>query len=324
MTAGETQITSETTITPGALITVQAGNDIGTFSFTVKETTSSVTKNVDINVTADPAYATDLSIAVYGGEKEEVTPGETLQLVATKTPTTSTDTVSWSIKSGSATIDATGLVTANSDATVGSTITVSATCNREDGTTSTVGEKTLDITVKYKSYAVGDQVTVGGESFYVIKASGTNEEKVTLLAAKNIATTAMLQSDSAGTVAFSSTNYWSSISGITYPYDLNNTATSADTDAIAKARAYGTAKGGTGRLMTVGEVVALGGDMDNYDSSACPSWINSSNYWLGSALSTNDVWGVYGGLGSLDRGYFGFGSSCGVRPVIVISKSLIL
>ena len=326
MTAGETQITSETTITPGALITVQAGNDIGTFSFTVKETTSSVTKNVDINVTADPAYATDLSIAVYGGEKEEVTPGETLQLVATKTPTTSTDTVSWSIKSGSATIDATGLVTANSDATVGSTITVSATCNREDGTTSTVGEKTLDITVKYKSYAVGDQVTVGGESFYVIKASGTNEEKVTLLAAKNIATTAMLQSDSAGTVAFSSTNYWSSISGITYPYDLNNTATSADTDAIAKARAYGTAKGGTGRLMTVGEVVALGGDMDNYDSSACPSWINSSNYWLGSASSASSVWYVYGEYSSLGFNDYDYGNDFdyGVRPVIVISKSLIL
>lgn len=175
----------------------------------------------------------------------------------------------------------------------------------------------------YTAYAVGDQVTVGGESFYVIKASSTSEEKVTLLAAKNIDTTTMLQSDSAGTVAFSSTNYWSTIEGITYPYDLNNTATSADTDAIAKARAYGTAKGGTGRLMTVEEVVALGGNMDNNNSSACPSWINTSNYWLGSASNSSFVWRVYGKVRHLYNCSFGYGGDFGVRPVIEISKSLI-
>ena len=147
MTAGETQITSETIITPGALIKIQSGNDIGTFTFNVKETTSSIERNVDVKVTADPTYATDLSIAVGGGEEPKISPEETLQLVATKTPTTSTDIVSWNIKSGSAVIDATGLVTADKDASVGSTITVSATCLRADGTTSTVGEKTLDITV---------------------------------------------------------------------------------------------------------------------------------------------------------------------------------
>lgn len=148
MTAEETPITSETTITPGALITIKTGNDIGTFAFTVKETTSSVTRNVDVKVEADPTYATDLSIEVEGGEDAEVAPSKTLQLVATKTPTTSTDKVSWKIKSGSATIDAAGLVTANSNATIGSKITVSATCNREDGTTTTVGEKTFVITVQ--------------------------------------------------------------------------------------------------------------------------------------------------------------------------------
>ena len=147
MTAGETQITSETIITPGALIKIQSGNDIGTFTFNVKETTSSIERNVDVKVTADPTYATDLSIAVGGGEEPKISPEETLQLVATKTPTTSTDILSWNIKSGSAVIDATGLVTADKDASVGSTITVSATCLRADGTTSTVGEKTLDITV---------------------------------------------------------------------------------------------------------------------------------------------------------------------------------
>ena len=111
---------------------------------------------------------------------------------------------------------------------------------------------------KYTAYAVGDQVTVGGESFYVIKASGTNEEKVTLLAEKNLDISALTQSDSADIVDFASECYWASIEGITYPYDLNGLPTLADTDAIAIARAYGIKKGGTGRLMTIDEAVSLG------------------------------------------------------------------
>ena len=192
------------------------------------------------------------------------------------------------------------------------------------------GDKKIDIenylekeSKTYTAYNVGDQVTVGGENFYVIKASSASEEKATLLAEKNIDTTTMKQSDSANTIAFSSTNYWSSIEGIIYPYNLNNTATSADTDAIAIAKAYGTAKGGEGRLMTVDEVVALGGDKENSTTENCPSWINSSNFWLGSAYSTGNVWRVYGN--SSRWGFSGFGNSnvCGVRPVIEISKDLI-
>lgn len=148
MKVGKNEITSETKITPGTFITIQAKNDVGNFPFTVKETTSSVTKTVNVNVEANPKYATDLSIAVEGGEDAKVAPSKTLQLVATKEPATSTDNVIWKIKSGNATIDAAGLVTANSNATIGSKITVSATCNREDGTTTTVGEKTFVITVQ--------------------------------------------------------------------------------------------------------------------------------------------------------------------------------
>ena len=90
------------------------------------------------------------------------------------------------------------------------------------GTVTYYGDKTIDIenyldkekTTTYTAYNVGDQVTVGGEKFYVIKASSASEEKVTLLAEKNIDTTIMAQSDSANTVVFSSTKYWSSIEGI--------------------------------------------------------------------------------------------------------------
>ncbi len=193
------------------------------------------------------------------------------------------------------------------------------------------GDKTIDIenyldkekTTTYTAYNVGDQVTVGGEKFYVIKASSESKEKVTLLAEKNIDTTTMVQSDSANTIAFSSTNYWENIEGITYPYNLNGVETSVSTDVINIAKAYGTAKGGEGRLMTVEEVVALGGSMDANSTESCPSWINTANFWLGSADITDHVWLVYGESGFLDSDYFGSGSSFGVRPVIEISKDLI-
>ena len=192
------------------------------------------------------------------------------------------------------------------------------------------GDKTIDIenylekeSKTYTAYNVGDQVTVGEENFYVIKASSASEENVTLLAEKNIDTTTMAQSDSANTIAFSSTNYWSSIEGITYPYNLNNTATSANTDAIAIAKVYGTAQGGEGRLMTVDEVVALGGDRENSTTENCPSWINSSSFWLGSADSSNNVRFVYGHFSFLRNASFSVSNRYGVRPVIEISKDLI-
>ena len=188
------------------------------------------------------------------------------------------------------------------------------------------GDKTIDIDnylEKDLTYNVGDQVTVGGEKFYVIKASSESEEKVTLLAEKNIDTTTMVQSDRANTIAFSSTNYWKNIEGITYPYNLNGVETSVSTDVINIAKAYGTAKGGEGRLMTVEEVFALGGNKDNYSSASCPSWINTANFWLGSAYRADDVWIVYGENGRLNYIGFGYGRGYGVRPVIEISKSLI-
>ena len=189
------------------------------------------------------------------------------------------------------------------------------------------GDKTIDIEnylEKDLTYNVGDKVMVGGENFYVIKASSTSEEKVTLLAEKNIDTTAMAQSDSANTIAFSSTNYWGRIEGITYPYNLNNTATSANTDAIAIAKAYGTTKGVEGRLMTVEEVVVLGGDKEKYSTMNCPSWINLSAFWLGSASEADSAWSVYGYYGySLGYNNFSNTNNWGVRPVVEISKDLI-
>ena len=192
------------------------------------------------------------------------------------------------------------------------------------------GDKTIDIenyldkekTTTYTAYNVGDQVTVGGEKFYVIKASSESKEKVTLLAEKNIDTTTMVQSDSANTIAFSSTNYWENIEGITYPYNLNGVETSVSTDVINIAKAYGTKKGGEGRLMTVEEAYEITG-LTSSGTINSPDWIKSTNFWLGSAYNAKCVWFVNGGRSRLSYCNSSFADNCGVRPVIEISKSLI-
>ena len=134
----------------------------------------------------------------------------------------------------------------------------------------------------------------------------------------------MKQSDSAGTESFCTDpdstyeGYWTSIEGITYPCDLNSVESERAT-AINYAKAYGTAKGGTGRLMTVEEARGITGTESGTINS--PAWIKTTSYWLSSASSDTLVWNVYdGGLG--DR-LFGSGSDYGVRPVIEISKSKI-
>ena len=174
------------------------------------------------------------------------------------------------------------------------------------GTVTYYGDKTIDIesyldkekTTTYTAYNVGDQVTVGGEKFYVIKASSESEEKVTLLAEKNIDTTTMVQSDSANTIAFSST------------------------DVINIAKAYGTAKGGEGRLMTVEEAYEITG-LTSSGTINSPDWIKATNYWLGSAGSAGVVWVVDGDRSRLIGKDFSCDFYYGVRPVIEISKSLI-
>lgn len=148
MTVGGVPITSETLVEPGAEIVVQAGNLVDTFTFNVKETKTLKTRDVNVVVTANPLYATGLTIATKDNVEATVEVGKSIQLEATVTPKTSTDTVKWSIKSGSATVDDQGIVTANSNATVGSTIIVGATCIRDGEPVSAVGEKTFNITVK--------------------------------------------------------------------------------------------------------------------------------------------------------------------------------
>jgi type II secretory pathway pseudopilin PulG len=180
----------------------------------------------------------------------------------------------------------------------------------------------------YKEYAVGDYVKIGTEGFYVIKASSSTEEYVTLLAAKCINTSTLTQTDNYNTIAFSKTNYWSEAT--TYPLDLNTNYTSSITEneayALYYAKCYAESVVGdydAGRLMKVEEVVALDGNMYTFDSSECPEWINTSSYWLSSTSYDAFVWDVVGDIGCLYDNGFNIDDNFGVRPVIEISKSLI-
>lgn len=159
MTAGGTKITTESPIVAGAEIIVK-GTSVGTFSFNVKEPKTNTTRDVNVVVSVNESYATGLSVKVKDDGSTEVEAGKTVKLEATKTPASSTDTFKWSIKSGSATVDAQGTVTINSDAQAGSTVVVAAKLVRADGTTSNVGEKTITLTVKAK-VAGAEAITTG-------------------------------------------------------------------------------------------------------------------------------------------------------------------
>ena len=169
------------------------------------------------------------------------------------------------------------------------------------------------------------------EEFYVIggDTAGTpitsSTEKVLLLAKNNLKADGSAQDPNGATneCAFSSTNYWSSETS--YPADLNDTEKypipEGETSIVTIAKTYGASLGATGRLMTVEEVEALGGSRDSESTKDCPDFINSTEYWLGSARGTSSVWSVYGGIGSLLSFSFGTGIACGVRPVVEILKS---
>ena len=167
---------------------------------------------------------------------------------------------------------------------------------------------------------IGDVVTHStGENFYIISTEGDN---YALLAEKNIDTTSLAQSNSAGKVTFSSTNYWSSIEGITYPYDLNNIATSAETDAIAKARAYGTKFGGIGRLMTIEEYEEFTGVLvSNQVPENPPDFMTSSAFWWTASADNRSCGYVIRPNGERTQAHYT--AMAGVRPVIEISKSSI-
>ena len=200
---------------------------------------------------------------------------------------------------------------------------------------------------------LGDEITVGTEQFNFIRYDGNNIvmlAKWNLNVGNNPKTAETFKQDSDvkgyisggtkyGNVAFSATNYWSSIT--TYPADVydNTYKTAPDfTGSGYSTTGYSVAyyvekykkiledMGLTiseARLLTYTEAtdstIGIGCDGGNL---SCPTtgFITNTSFWLGSANGSNNLWIVFSN-GVFYRDYFNGGSSFGVRPVIVISKS---
>ena len=186
--------------------------------------------------------------------------------------------------------------------------------------------------IKYTPYSIGDEVTVKGESFFVIEESDETEDKVVLLAKDCIAEN----------VAFSSENYWGSGTGynIVEPEpsldSVTGKLTLPESHIAAKlAFDYGVELGGTGRLLTYNEANNLV-NMNSYIENIVYGKYEESDglrYWLASPYSNDSVY-ILNGKGYDMSGYWGSNgyfknakystvlslSDFGVRPVIEISK----
>ena len=176
---------------------------------------------------------------------------------------------------------------------------------------------------------IGDEVTVGGEQFYVLNWN-SNSETVDLITKYNLNTAGTAQQSAKYSITaceFSSTNYWSSITS--FPFDLNDCTGYRATDAIGKAKSYGRSKGAvSSRLLSSEEAKELNAQKDSNTKidAMYRGTANTTdgylNYWIGEAYAVNGVSGVMGSGGSLLATYYGSSSiGFGVRPVITVLKS---
>lgn len=169
---------------------------------------------------------------------------------------------------------------------------------KSDGSTISVKAALDEVYAKVPKHQIGDEVTVGGEQFYVLEWDN-NCDTVNLISKYNLNKEGTAQQDAAyktTACAFSSTNYWSN-SFTSKPFNLNDFIGYTATDAIGKAKSYGRSKGAvSSRLLSYEEA-------DTLISKAGPNtkiytmiWgkANSANgylyYWLGSAYGTSSVW----------------------------------
>ena len=186
------------------------------------------------------------------------------------------------------------------------------------GTSTTISVKyALDeLNKKVPTKSIGDEVTVGGEQFYVLEWDN-NCDTVNLIAKYNLDGNA--QTSRGVAYQFSSKNYWGS-SFTSSPFNLNDFIGYTATDAIGKAKSYGRSKGAvSSRLLSYEEANALE-TRSSSNSKINSMYQNGQPYWLGSAYDVINVWSV-GSYG--DLGYGLYLNYVGVRPVITILKSKI-
>ncbi len=186
--------------------------------------------------------------------------------------------------------------------------------------------------VEYTAYVVGDEVTIGGENFYVIADSDATQEKVTLLAKYNLNKEGTVQLNATmleTACVFSNTQYWPRMEdlpeGLVQSFNLNEyPIPEGVTSVITTAKTYGASKGGTGRLMTEEEARIL---ITNYEGIIYGTNIDAIDGYLNYYLSIADSEGINivieGWDPGIDAGAWDTDEYWGVRPVVEISKNRI-
>ena len=208
---------------------------------------------------------------------------------------------------------------------------------KSNGSTISVKAALDEVYAKVPKHQIGDEVTVGGEQFYVLDWNN-DSDTVNLISKYNLNKEGKAQQNAAyGTTAceFSSRNYWGK-SVLNKNRNLNDVIGFTSTDALGKAKSYGISKGAvSSRLLSYEEADALETKASSDKKIATMLWgkANTANgylgYWLGTELyrqvgPTSYHDGVYVVLGFnlLIRGW-GDKTDAGVRPVITVLKSSI-
>ena len=190
-----------------------------------------------------------------------------------------------------------------------------------------------------KVYSLGEEVTVGGEKFFVITENDKkSNDKITLLSKYNLSKeepNKQVNAENNDTKILFCTepdnSYYASIGAISDPFDLNELESDKST-AINKAKSYGIAKGGTGKLLTYSEVDNLKSKIEKiiYGTyTGTDAVVNDGflSYWLSTAAMEDMVYYVDGQNKNVTAWYIyvdGSGNEYhGVRPVIEILKSKI-
>ena len=198
----------------------------------------------------------------------------------------------------------------------------------------------------FKTYAVGDEFCLENECFYVIKDNGTT---VDALAKQNVNTESNRQDSNANTLAFAVPDeskkkincsasvgcyygYWTdntsnhnllSKYGTSYPTNVFD-SNSLFYEPVQNYKTYlKNTLGKTSvevRLITYEELTGLGCTKNNWTCKNAPAWVYSTWYWTASAYGNRDVWYVRSD-GRFDGLNFAPSGHCGLRPVIIISKS---
>ena len=189
-------------------------------------------------------------------------------------------------------------------------------------------EKVCSIVQQDESkYSIGDVVTCNiGETpdkFYVIADAELTAYTIQMLTEKNIHTTEYRQSDNAGEISFSSTNYWDGESK--YPSDIYDERNDSVKPIVDEYVNYLNEKLTVvlGALLTYNQVEVLGCSRDAWSCSDAPLWMYSTSYWTGVALDSVYMMFVYHGNfndGGITMDPWDV-SGVGVRPVITISTS---